>query len=201
MKYNPRIHHRRSMRLSGYDYSQERIYFITINTRNRINFFGEIRNGIMCLNNTGTIAHKYWLEIPDHFPNVRLGNHIIMPDHMHGIIRLFDELHTTRVQSEVLENFKPDVSALHATRLHQNHHMSNISPKIGSVSTIIRSYKSAVSKSVHQIDPVFEWQPNYYDQIIRGKISYDNISHYIAMNPLNWKQKSLYSLLLNTDEF
>ncbi len=86
MKYNPNIHHRRSVRLRGYDYAQEGMYFITICTKNRIHFFGEVENGIMNLNDYGEIAHREWEKIPERWPHMELGAFQIMPNHMHGIL-------------------------------------------------------------------------------------------------------------------
>ena len=98
--YNPNIHHRRSIRLKGYDYSQAGLYFITICVQDRKCLFGEIA-GVensepsnlqphqeMILNDAGKIADECWLEIPKHFPNVILHEHIVMPNHVHGIIEL-----------------------------------------------------------------------------------------------------------------
>ena len=90
MQYNPDKHHRRSIRLQGYDYSQPGIYFITICTKNHECLFGEILNGEMRLNDFGKIAHQCWLEIPNHFPHIQLDEFVIMPDHIHGIIILND---------------------------------------------------------------------------------------------------------------
>ena len=94
--YNPNIHHRRSIRLKGYDYSQAGLYFITICCQNRAFLFGEITNGKMVLNNAGKIANDEWLNTPKIRPNVELGEFIIMPNHIHGIIRILDrgELHS-----------------------------------------------------------------------------------------------------------
>ena len=88
MTYNPSSHHRRSIRLKGYDYSQEGLYFITLCTQNRACLFGKIENGKMSLNDAGQIANECWLNIPNHFPNVILHEFIIMPNHVHGIIQL-----------------------------------------------------------------------------------------------------------------
>ena len=87
-KYNPNIHHRRSIRLKGYDYSQAGLYFVTICCQKRACLFGEIINGEMVLNDAGKIANQCWLEIPNHFPDAKLLEHIIMPNHIHGIIEL-----------------------------------------------------------------------------------------------------------------
>jgi putative transposase len=88
MTYNPSSHHRRSIRLKGYDYSQEGLYFITLCTQNRVCLFGKIENEKMMLNDAGRIANECWLNIPNHFPNVILHEFIIMPNHVHGIIQL-----------------------------------------------------------------------------------------------------------------
>ena len=86
MKYNPNIHHRRSVRLRGYDYGKEGMYFITICTQNRIHFFGEVENGEMVLTPFGEIAHREWEKLPERWPHVELGAFQIMPNHMHGIL-------------------------------------------------------------------------------------------------------------------
>jgi REP element-mobilizing transposase RayT len=104
MKYNPNIHHRRSIRLKGYDYSQAGAYFITICTKNRECFFGSIINGKMILNNAGKIADECWLEISKHFPNAILHEHIVMPNHVHGIIELQNNMEHTAAGAE---NFLP----------------------------------------------------------------------------------------------
>ena len=86
MTYNPNIHHRKSIRLKGYDYTQAGLYFITICCQNRECLFGNIINGEMILNDAGNIANECWLAIPNHFPNVVLHEFVIMPNHIHGII-------------------------------------------------------------------------------------------------------------------
>lgn len=88
--FNPSIHHRKSIRLKGYDYSQSGLYFITICCYNKECMFGEISNGTMTLNSAGQVAQHCWLEIPSHFPIVVLHEHIIMPNHIHGIIEITD---------------------------------------------------------------------------------------------------------------
>jgi len=90
MKYNPDIHHRRSIRLRDYDYSQAGAYFITICAHNRECLFGEIADGAMRLNAAGEIAMQCWQEIPLHFPHSALDEWVIMPNHLHGIVVLTD---------------------------------------------------------------------------------------------------------------
>lgn len=86
--YNPNIHHRKSIRLKGYDYSQAGLYFITICVYNRQCLFGEIVNDEMVLNDFGNIAHRHWEKLSERFPNFELDVFQIMPNHMHGIILL-----------------------------------------------------------------------------------------------------------------
>src|SRR3990172_4914017 len=86
MKYNPAIHHRRSIRLQGYDYSQPGAYFITIVTHNRQCFFGDIIDGKMDLNECGKIAYNEWIKLPNRYPHIKTDVFQIMPNHTHGII-------------------------------------------------------------------------------------------------------------------
>lgn len=75
-----------SSRASWWDYSQNAAYFITICTHHREFFFGEIQNGTMNLSQTGTLAQQFWLEIPNHFPDIQLDAFVVMPNHTHGIL-------------------------------------------------------------------------------------------------------------------
>ena len=104
-RYNPNIHHRRSIRLKGYDYGQAGLYFISICCQDRACLFGEIvgvqnfeplreqnnESPKMILNDAGKITNECWMEIPKHFPNAVLYEHIVMPNHVHGIIELISE--------------------------------------------------------------------------------------------------------------
>ena len=90
MKYNPDIHHRRSIRLKNYDYSRKGLYFISICTQNRLCLFGEVKNDEIILNDAGKTVEKCWLEIPSHFPHVTLDAFCIMPNHIHGILIIIE---------------------------------------------------------------------------------------------------------------
>jgi putative transposase len=89
-KFDPQKHHRKSIRLKNFDYAQPGGYFITIVTYQRALLFGKIINQEMQLNDYGKIADECWLAIPERFHNVELGAHIIMPNHVHGIIVIRD---------------------------------------------------------------------------------------------------------------
>jgi len=84
-------HHRRSIRLRGYDYAQAGAYFVTIVTRDRVCLFGEVVNGEMLLNDRGGLIQSVWDELPDHYPGVKCDAFIVMPNHVHGIIVLANE--------------------------------------------------------------------------------------------------------------
>ena len=86
IQYNPEKHHRRSIRLTGYDYKQSGAYFVTIVTRNRICLFGDITDGEIVLNDTGRIAEVSWVGLSSRFPTVSLDSFVVMPNHIHGII-------------------------------------------------------------------------------------------------------------------
>lgn len=87
-QYNPHIHHRKSIRLQGYDYSQAGLYFITVCCEGREHRFGTVENGEMILNEFGTVAYNEWAKLAERFPNFELDVFQIMPNHMHGIIAL-----------------------------------------------------------------------------------------------------------------
>ena len=86
MKYNPKIHHRKSIRLKGYDYSQAGLFFITICCQNRACLFGEIADGEMELNDAGIMVNNEWNKLPQRFNNIKLHECIVMPNHFHTMI-------------------------------------------------------------------------------------------------------------------
>src|SRR5512133_3965163 len=95
MRFDAQKHHRHSIRLPNYDYTQPGGYFITIVTYHRDLLFGEVVNEQMMLNDFGKIAEECWRAIPEHFPNVELGAYVMMPNHIHGIIVIKDNITTT----------------------------------------------------------------------------------------------------------
>jgi len=91
MIYDPSRHHRRSIRLKGYDYTKAGAYFVTIDVKNWLKLFGRIESGIMLLNEAGLMIQRIWMEIPDYYPGVLIDEFVVMPDHFHGIVVLGDE--------------------------------------------------------------------------------------------------------------
>ena len=168
MKYDPDKHHRRSIRLKGYDYSQPGAYFVTVVTQDRACLFGEIVDGEMQLNNSGQIAKAAWDELPARFPSVRLDAFIVMPNHVHGIIM-------------VGAQFIAPSDGFGAT----NQGVMNHAPTLGE---IVRTYKAASTRLIRQAGtPDFAWQRNYYEHIVRDEESLNRIRRYILDNPARWE--------------
>ncbi len=168
MPFDPAKHHRRSIRLKGYDYTQTGAYFVTICTQNRECLFGEIVDGFMRLNGLGAVVRACWHDLPHHYARVKLDAFVVMPNHVHGIIVL---THKT-----VGAGFK---SAPTITMTVKNHGLPEI----------VRAFKTFSSRRVNEIrntpgTPV--WQRNYYETIIRNEESLNHIRKYITNNPLRW---------------
>ncbi len=173
-----------STRLPEWDYATPSAYFVTICTKGMRCCFGKVRNGEVILNKAGITAQENWLAIPSHYNNVVLDSFIIMPNHIHGILILSDPDLPTH-QSVTVET-------LHATSLRaaskefDSSFFSKISPKKGSLSAIIRSYKSSTTRMIRkQPNTDFAWQSRFYDHIIRTERDLENLRLYIALNPEN----------------
>jgi len=153
-------------RLPSWDYGANAPYFVTICTKNKRMFFGRIINNIIKLSPLGKIAQKYWLEIPKHFPFVELDEFIIMPNHIHGIIIINKSI----------------VETQHVASLHKN----KFGPQSQNLASIVRGYKSGVTMYARKNNIEFDWQPRYYDHIIKNYKSWERIQQYILQNPNNW---------------
>lgn len=165
-------HERRPNRLKGYDYSRDGFYFVTICTKNGIPWFGKIKNDKMILNTFGKHALKSWTQIPRHFPNARLDEFIIMPNHIHGII----EIHNKHVGNAYMRSLRNEMP-------HWQRRTKMYLPKI------IHEFKAAVKRASWQEFYIqnFAWQKSYYDHIIRDEKGLNTIREYIRSNPVNWK--------------
>ncbi len=162
----------KSTRLPYWNYSSPGLYFVIICANYHKHFFGSISNTNLEKTQIGAIAEKYWSEIPLHFSNVELLEFVIMPNHIHGII--------------FITNVPADSEACVNQRSAPNSMMSEISPKRGALSTIIRSYKSAVTREARLIVPPFKWQPRFYESIIRNESMYLEVAEYIRNNERQW---------------
>lgn len=161
-----------SARANWWVYSAGGVYFIPICTAQRLHYFGEVHDGKMILSEIGEIAESCWKQIPDHFPFVKLDAFVVMPNHFHGILIIDPVAETLRATS--LQN-------------RENEKMARISPKRGSLGSVIRSYKSAVTLSARIIRADFSWQSRFHDKIILHENEFYQIRFYIETNPENWK--------------
>ncbi|OIP98740.1 hypothetical protein AUK40_01175 [Candidatus Wirthbacteria bacterium CG2_30_54_11] len=170
-----------SIRLKDWDYSHNWYYFVTICTGDKKPSFGNIANERMKLSPHGLLAQQCWAEIPFHFPFVVLDEFVIMPDHVHGIVIIDHSNGQGNGNCRDVAVQRP-YNGLAET-------MSAISPKAGSLSVVIRSYKSVVTKMIGIADTHahFSWQPRFFDRIIRNERELDAVRAYIRNNPLKWK--------------
>jgi REP element-mobilizing transposase RayT len=200
MKYNPDKHHRRSIRLKGYDYSQPGAYYVTIVVQNRECLFGDVNDGKMKLNTFGQIMEYHWLKIPQHFPFVKLDVYQFMPNHLHGIIIITDH---TGAKYAGNDHANGDVRAKHFRHNHAEkleNIAENASPlrpyprphgtKPDSLSAIVQNFESVTSRIINRIRKtpgIRLWQRNYWERIIRNKNELNKIRKYIRDNPINWE--------------
>ncbi len=178
MTDNPIPHHRRSIRLKGYDYTSEGGYFITIVTHKRQPLFGGIVNDEMNLNDIGIIAREEWFRTTQIRPYVELfsDEFVVMPNHIHGIIWLTPDPRRGTARRAPTGDPPPNLEQFGK-------------PVARSIPTVIRGYKSAVTKRINELratpsTPV--WQRNYYEHIITTDREYESIVEYIDANPRAW---------------
>ena len=189
---------RKNIRLPGWDYSGEGVYFITICCYERESFFGRLIDDKIILSEIGEMASGFWKEIPEHFNHVRLDEFVIMPNHIHGILILDYSLigkYNTMRESPVgtrhgvsLQSYNINtVGSCHGMTLQPNGFHKSSNPVKNSISVIINQYKSSLkrwcNKNGHNS---FRWQSRFYDHIIREEDSIDLVREYIRSNPKNW---------------
>lgn len=188
MYYSPHIHHRRSIRLRGYDYTQPGAYFITICTADRTEIFGRVVDGNMESNETGQIILRLWGDLPAQRPNVQLGEFVVMPNHIHGILVLTD---LTPVVPPAPVGAQFIAPAFPVTIRTGDEGAMNRAPTVGD---IVREFKARCTYAINSVlqsrgKPI--WQRNYYERIIRSDEEYARIAEYIAYNPARWSEDSL----------
>jgi len=178
-----------SARWQQWDYTNPGAYFITICTKNRICYFGKCEKQKMYLNEIGKMAEKFWFAIPQHFHNISLDEFVIMPNHIHGIIII----QSINCDNTIVETLHCNVSTS-IMHIAKNKQMSRISPKSGSLSTIIRSFKSVCTREINSKYSVdFKWQERFRDRVIRNKKEFQRIKQYIINNPKNWNVDKLFN--------
>jgi REP element-mobilizing transposase RayT len=178
-----------SARARYWDYSWNAAYFVTICTYKKEYYFGTAIERAECadndkkvpqirLNELGRIADDCWQKIPSYFPFVLLDTHVIMPNHIHGIV-IINNLTDRRSknQGHSIDNSLPK---------------NKFGPQSGNLGAIIRGFKSGVTQKARQLDSSFRWQSRYHDHIIRNNETYRQIKKYIQNNPATWQQDTFF---------
>jgi len=192
-RFDPQKHHRRSIRLQGYDYSSEGAYYVTIVVQGRECLFGEIIDGEMVLNEYGEIVQKWWNEIPIHFSNVELGAFVVMPNHVHGIIFI-----TADRRGEVVSPRNDPNNNIQDAYDDGTNNLGGQTPPLRkrTLGQIVAYFKYQSTKEMNKIETenviTKFWQRNYYEHIIRNEIDLQNIRKYISLNPLKWEIDEYY---------
>lgn len=205
MKYNPEIHHRRSIRLKGYDYTQPGAYFVTFCSYRRDEIFGEVINAEMKLSTAGKFVHHEWFRSAEIRKEIRLfdDEFTVMPNHGHGIIWIVDTtigadgvrpVNVGTNDTRPNEDVHPDMDRAHGmrpnpekpdARLRDRASLRRVPRSLGS---FIAGFKASVtSRARKELRMTAVWQRNYYEHIIRNDRELNNIRWYILNNPLNWQ--------------
>ncbi len=196
-KFDPQKHHRRSIRLKGYDYSSEGAYYVTIVAQGRECLFGEVINGEMFLSKYGEIIQKWWDEIPVHFPNVGLGAFVIMPNHIHGIIFIIDNR-----RGEVISPRDNPNNNIQDEYVDGDNNQDGGQQQGGDASQpplrkpilgqIVAYFKYQSTKEMNKIETENAitkfWQRSYYEHIIRNEKELQQKTDYIMDNPSQWDE-------------
>jgi putative transposase len=156
-----------SNRMKGWDYCSPGYYFVTICTREKVEWFGEIHEGLVALNSFGIIAAQNLEKIPSIYPNFLLDSWVVMLNHIHAIIAIVETpqwgVSTTKPQK---------------------------SPALGMV---INQYKASCTKQIHKMGLLeFAWQARFYEHIIRDNQALENIREYMLGNPVKWSEVKFF---------
>ncbi|MCL2282109.1 MAG: hypothetical protein FWC26_02200 [Fibromonadales bacterium] len=165
-----------SNRLIGYNYNTNGCYYITICTKNREHYFGEVVCHEMQLSEIGEIAKLEWSKTAELRPdmNLRLDEFIVMPNHFHGIVFIDDNQYN-------MVNVPVETQSIASL-----HYKNSFSPQSKNISSIIRGFKSAVTICARKRDIIFAWQERFHDVIIHGDDDLNRVRAYILDNPQNW---------------
>jgi REP element-mobilizing transposase RayT len=206
MKYDPSKHHRRSVRLRGYDYSSPGAYFVTICAARKRSVFGKIENGVMRLHPYGRIVAECWCALAEHFPQIALDEFVVMPNHFHGIIIITSAAGdadniaaagrgTPEACPYTCPNERPHVCD------HDNFNGAKFGgSQAGSLGVMVGQMKMHATKRINaqraqrHLAPVEVWQRSFHDHIIRSENELNDTRRYIAENPLHWMNDENYSI-------
>jgi REP element-mobilizing transposase RayT len=186
--YDPSCHHRRSIRLKGYDYSQAGAYFITLCVQDRECLFGSVVDDEMQLNEHGQIVWDVWYDLPNHVSNVVLDAFVVMPNHVHGILIINDGVVGAGSVGAGSEPAPTSTTTLPGPTSTTRENTPTTTKRHG-LPEIIRQFKTFSARRINELrgtTGTLVWQRNYYEHIIRDEAALNRIRKYIANNPLQW---------------
>ena len=191
MEYDAAKHHRRSIRLPGYDYRSPGAYFVTLCVQGRECLLGEVVDGEMRLSEWGKIASHYWMRIPDHVNHVQLDAWVVMPNHLHGIVLIVGRGEASPGRSASTDDLTPGGAKPQGKDI-----AGDASPlQSGSLGAIVGNYKSVSTRRINRVrgtPGIRFWQRNYWEHIIRDERSLNRIREYIQNNPARWAEDQLH---------
>lgn len=169
---------RTSLRLRSYDYSSAGVYFVTIVTHRRAHLFGTVADGKMHLNDEGRSVEQAWNGIGKRFPSVEVDAYVVMPNHLHGLLRLSG--------SDLVG--APLVGARRAPTRPTQSQPPTLGDIIGAYKSVsTRAYIDGVRVNGWRPFPGRLWQRNYFEHIVRDEASLERIREYIHANPGMWE--------------
>ena len=194
-RFDPKKHHRRSIRLKGYDYSQSGAYFVTICTYKKLCLLGDEKDEEMDLNDAGRMVWKWWYELENKYRHIQPDRAVVMPNHFHGIILIHDDLHVGAAlcgrpimdnPTHKIQNYKKGPSGW-TGQPHRVAPTTTLGDVIDWFKTMTtNAYIRGVKHMEWKPFPGKLWQRNYYEHIIRNEEELNKIREYIIYNPLNW---------------
>ncbi len=198
MTYDPHLHHRRSIRLPGYDYAAAGGYFITICTQHRECLFGEVVDGEMRLNEAGKMVAECWQWLSTQFPQIAIDAWVVMPNHFHGVLVITDVRRGgSGTGGKACHGRVSSVSSADAGR-GGSRTAPTIQTREKPLGRLIGAFKTVSTKRLNLLRhtpglPL--WQRNYYEHVIRNEDDLNHICHYIANNPLKWAEDENHPLV------
>jgi putative transposase len=194
IKYNPKVHRRRSIRFKGYDYASQGLYFLTLCVEDRNSLFGTVLEGEILLNDSGKMIEKWYFELENKFPDIKCHEFVIMPDHFHCIIentgfamgkdaRFTVEWADTQVcPYRDVESSNDILPPMYIVGEHKGSLLWKVVQWFKTMTT--NAYIRGVKTLGWQPFNNTLWQRNYYEHIIRNENTYVTITNYIKNNPI-----------------
>ncbi len=173
---------RRSTRIKDFDYAYPGAYFVTICAQKWQPLFGQIVDGTMQLNHFGEMVCRCWDDIPSHYSNIELDAFVVMPNHVHGIVMILDDLDERAVGARLPRPYKRKTT-------------------LGQVVAYFKYQSTKRINEMRNLPAVKVWQRNYFEHIVRNTNSLNRIREYILTNPLRWQLDTENPQKTGTDEF